>query len=1846
MKRYLLWITIAAVALTAASYWIFFKAKPQSFNANDPGFLPYVSGFTSGMVSKSGTIKLRLSSQAAEQIAREGLDDLELFSFEPELEGTWHWLDERTLEFRPAEPLEGGQTYLASFALGDLLDLPSNLERFNFSFQALVQRMDVRFESVQTASSEDFSMQSLLGEVKTTDTESAERVASALTATQGGRRLPVSVVSAPGNTRHSFRVDSVRRGAQDAPVRLRWDGEAIEAESEGQMDFEVPPLGVFKLLNSAVVNQPEQYVRLVFSDPLDETQDLEGMVQIIGSDPPRCSAEGNVLKIYPSTRLRGTQSVRVNAGLLNSLGAKLPASLNQPMDFEEVQPALRFLNNGTILPSSPSGLVFPFEAVNLKAVDVVVERIYEENVLQFLQVNELDGDYEIERVGKVVLRKVVRLDEGEVVDFSRWNRFYLDLGELMEPEPGAIYRIHIGFRIHQTAFDCADGPGGDSPWGSHADEKEYWEAFKSYFHSGYNYWDENFWENQDNPCHQAYYGYGRAIAQNLLASDIGLLAKSAEGEPLLVFANDLLSTEPLSGATIRVYDFQRQVLAEAKTDSDGKAVFQKLEKAAFVVAEHDGQSAYLIIQTGNDLNMSHFAVDGVRQQEGMKGYLYGDRGVWRPGDSLFISFVLQKEDASAARAPLVFEFRNPMGQVVQKLVQQPNAHGLYTFRLRTAPDAPTGAWEARVVADGAMFNRWFRIETVKPNRLKINMEFAGPTLSAATPRPIGLEVAWLHGAVARNLKATVTVDLEPSSAPIAGYEGYRFEDPTADFSASTRTVFEGELDEQGKASFLPEITLENAPGMLRATFTTKAFEPGGDFSIWQEQRLLAPFQAMVGVRAPQPQGDSYALTTGKPQQFDLALLDAQGKPIAGERRVRVQFYKVEWSWWWESHADQVGNFRYSDNTLLVKEEEVVLRGGKGSWRVEVPNNDWGRYVVLVKDLEGGHMAGQTVYFDWDDWQSRPGAGGEGAAVLSFSADKDKYEVGQDVEISFPSADNGRTLVSIEKAGKVLKAYWIETDAGQSSFKFEATPDMAPNVYVSLTHLQPHAQTLNNRPIRMYGTIPVLVEDPATHLNPVLTMPNELRNESRVELKVAERDGRPMAYTVALVDVGLLDLTRFRTPDPWAHFYAKEALTLRTWDLYDEVIGAFGGEIENFLTIGGDGELDPNANPGARRFEPMVRFIGPFFLEAGKTATHSIEVPNYLGAVRAMVVASHQGQYGSAEKTVPVVAPLMALASLPRVLGPGEKVQLPVTLFAMKDHVRQVKVEIRPSEHFNVIGASSQQVSFSANGEQTIFFDLEVEQLLGVGKLQVVATSGNERSTFDIELDVRNPNSPTNESVAKVLAKGESWEFDYEPLGIAGTNAFSLEVSSVPPINLSERLGYLTAYPHGCLEQVTSAAFPQLFVGKLMELDAATADQQARNVRAAIERLARFQLANGGMAYWPGATDADPWGTSYATHFLLKAREAGYTVPSGLLDNLMRNLSDRAKNWTDDGPSSQLVQAYRLYALALAGKAESGAMNRLRELTGLSPAAQWRLAAAFALSGKAQLAKQMVLGLATTVPTYTEMSVTYGSDIRDLAMMLETLNLLKMEREAFGVLKQISDALASERWLSTQSTGYALQAVAQHVGQGVTTERLRFAYQQGTDAFLNHEGAKSMALVELASAERAQRLRVNNTSGGMLFVRVVRHGVPAVGQSRDQASNLELRVSYTTLEGEPLDVADIEQGTDFFALVSVRNPGSRGNYSEMALSQVFPSGWEILNSRMFGGSLENAAFEYQDIRDDRVLTYFDLEAGQNKTFRIQLNATYPGRFFLPAVYAEAMYDNAVAASKGGQWVEVSPPPVRQ
>ncbi|GAB5564835.1 MAG: MG2 domain-containing protein [Winogradskyella sp.] len=1859
INKYFAYVFILALAFSCK------KAPVETDNIFK--YRDYISYTTQGRISVAQPIKINLAEEVEGWEAEQTIEE-KIVKTHPYIQGTLKTLNKHSLLFTPDENLEPNTEYTVTVNLGEIYkNIPKEFEYYTFQFKTIKPSFNIATHDLQSYNKE---WQYVLGGLHSADIITLEDAKQLISAAQSQKDLNIVWLENDAPSKYfEFKIDSIKREIEDSKVNVKWNGRAIKADNKGENDILIPGKNNFTIVETSVIQNPEQYLSINFSDPLKKQQNFAGLVSIQNVKDPKYVVNGNVLKVYPNTKLVGEIQVDVFTGIKNTDGFKLKNPFTRTIIFEELKPQVRLISNGSILPNSED-LTFNFEAVNLSKVDVRVIKIFEDNVLQFLQENNMNSNYEngIKQVGRRIAKETITLIESPTQNTGKWKAYSIDLSKYLNADPGAIYRIELSYKRDYSLYDCSSNSSTTD-----VDEDDYYDDYyyDDYYEEDFTYTEdiseeeqelreEQYWDNvsyryrntnyryrdRNNPCTDSYYIYGnRTVAANLIGSNLGVIAKQGNDNSYFFAVTNILSTQPESGAKVSLYNYQQQELASKTTNNEGIVEVDTKKRAAFAVISKGKSTSYVKLFDGNALSLSKFDVSGNRLQRGLKGYIYGERGVWRPGDSLFLTFMLNdKANKLPKRHPVKLEITDPVGKLVYRKVSIDNINNFYDFKVPTSPDYKTGNYNATVSVGGAKFAKSLKIETVKPNRLKIKIDFKDEVLSNDKTLEGNLDVAWLHGAPAKNLRAEVKAKFTTKYTSFKGYKNYVFSDPTKTFNSEEINVFEGDLDENGKAKINAELNIgKNAPGMLNAQFLVRAFENGGDFSLDAFTMPYAPYKSFVGLKSPK--GNNYgSFFTDENHTFDIATVTAEGKPIQ-RKNLEVKIYKIEWRWWWNSSYDNLSSYVSSNYHRPIQQYVIDTDAkGKAKLKINIPDKDRGRYLIRVVDPISGHATGRTAYFYKNWWSNSPGMDKEAAKMLIFSTDKEKYNVGETAKLTFPSGSEGRALVSIENGTEVLQHQWVKTKPGETTVDIAVTKDMAPNVFINISLLQPHAITSNDLPVRLYGVIPMMVENPATKLEPQITMPDAIRPEQSYEIKVSEKNNKPMTYTIAVVEEGLLDLTRFKTPNAWNTFYAREALGVKTWDIFDDVVGAYSGSIDQVFAIGGDGSAAKGKNKKANRFKPVVTYLGPFILKPGSTKTHQLKMPNYVGAVRTMVVAGNNNEeaYGSAEKSVKVKKPLMVLASLPRKLSPGEKVTLPVTVFAMEKKVKNVNLSLKLSDGITVKGNKTQSLQFAKPDEKMAYFELDVTKAKGINTIEVIATGNGEKSTYKVEIDVVNPNPMTSKVIDTEVEASANTTIDFTTFGVPGTNSAMVEFSTLPPMDFSRRMTYLIQYPHGCVEQTTSSVFPQLYLADIFDLTDQKKAQVQRNIENGIKRLGRFQRPNGGLSYWIGENTANDWGTSYAGHFMIEAEKKGFVLPLAFKSNWINYQKQAARDWRPSYRyyNSDVAQAYRLYTLALAGSPDLASMNRLREFEELSNNAKWRLAAAYALAGQKEASDAISKTANVDFQSEEGDSYTYGSIHRNRAMALETM-LLTNHSKKIELAKRIAESLSSDSWMSTQTTAYSLLAMGKLITQnGGKDLKISYTINGKTETIDTKNG---MAQRRIPIKEGENKISITNKRQNRVYVRILNSGKLKLGEELAEQRGLSISTVYKDLQGNSIAIEKLQQGQDFVATVSISNLTS-DRVKDVALTQIFPSGWEIVNTRFtdFGDTTVSQA-RHTDIRDDRVNFYFDMDRKGNygtKTFTVMLNASYLGTYYLPGAQAEAMYDNDnYLVRNKGKWVTV-------
>lgn len=1773
--------------------------------------LPFLNSYTSGVIAPGDPVRVCFNN--AEELKLKYGETLpsKLFEFTPSLKGRAVWIDNNTVGFQYDE-IDEAKQYVCRFKATELFDVPADM---SLDFGFAVRRQNISLVSVTPNYGPSDEVSFVLRVAFSNPVDANE----ALSVLDDGFVKQYGVTAnALGNNMFDIHVNNVKRGDKETSIKLVMNGKALDCNTVIERQLAVMAKGDFKPVQFDVEKGAGQ-ASLYFSQPLKANQNLDGFVTFSPQIGYRADIKDNKIDFYfDKTNLYRYQlnsmEMQVRAGIRSVGNVAMNEDASFTFDLLEDLPLVRWTCEGNIIPDVDETTVY-FDAVCLNSVTLRIIRVFDDNILAFLQDNELDETYGVRKAGR--LEKKVRL-EIENPNPTQWKTFPIVLSDYVKVEKGGMYQLSIDFGPQDYAFATEEMKAAITE--NEMIEAAYWDG------QGYDYKAYNYDGDWDDPNGLSYYNY-KEIKKNIVVSDLAVTAKMGRDEKVEVFVYNISDAQPAQGAMVKAFNFQRQELATANADGNGHVCMQCANRPAFIVAT-DKKGSRSVIKTtdGNSLSYSKFDVGGEAVEKGVAAFAYTNRGVWRPGDELQLNLMLSDFDATIPENyPVVMEVYDASSRLYAKQAKSKAVNGVYCFNVPTLPSDETGLWTAKFKVGTAVITKSLRVETVKPNRLEINMD-TPDVVSITNNETVTLSSKWLNGMKASGLKAEVDAKVRVGTTDFKSFAGYSFVNETESFYPEEFSVFSGPLSGEGSArvGFAPFKNIASSQ-MLDATFTIKVFEQSGDFSITSQKVKLSPCANYIGVALPETKskyGSYY--DTGKDWQFNVAVVRENGTLNQSTTSLEYALYKLDSYWWWSSE-DAYDLQRYASGTYKRPVQNGTLScNGKATLTFNIPDDKWGNYLLVVEDEGSNSRFAKVLCFDWGSGAIHSNAASGAPVQLAMNVTKESYNLGENITVTFPANEQAKALVTVEANDKVLQSMYLDGLGTEGKVEIKATEEMIPNVYVYVALIQPH-DAKNDMPVRMYGVVPVKVENKDFELKPTIAVPETSNTGKTVSVKVGEGNGKAMTYTLAVVDEGILGLTNFATPNPYRYFNSKQSLEVRTWDNYANVIDAFSGEFGSVYAIGGDGILNQEITLD-NRFKAYAVTLGPFELKNGATNTHEFEVPQCSGALRFMVVAKNgEKSFGSVEKQMKVVDPITLYPAAPRVAAPGDELTLKVQVLApvMKGKSLNVKVE---NKNLIAVGALPTMVDVDNNGEAVIAMNVKVDNVIDNAEMKVVVSQGNYSAESKTEIPIRMPYAERRSVVTKEIEANATIEVPVNVEGMHGTQSGKLLVTNMLPVDLFGRLDYLTSYPHGCLEQITSKAFPQLYLNYFVQLSEADVVKMKSEVETVVADLRSYQKSDNALTNWVGGTYVDPWTELYALHFLVEAQKQGFDVPEYFTEGLLKYQGGKAKKWNHnpDFKQGETIQAYRLFVLALAGKSEMGAMNRFKELELHYSLSKALIAAAFAQVGKASVAQNLLPQVAEG-ECMSDYYSSFGSVTRDLAFATYAQMLCGRDKEAVqGNINDLCGMLNSDQWLDTQSTAFAIFVLGKYAEINKLTNANLSAVvtMNGEEKVLN----SNMASVGLDFVPNIgnNTVKIKNNTDQKLMASLFTKSSVADYERTENGNFISMKVSYFDKAGKPISVASMSQGTDFVVEMMVENP-SDYQVTELALSYYLPSGWEIVNDRLTGDGSGNEGAKHIDLRDDRAYFYFDLMPNTKKTFTLKLNATYEGNYMIPAVRCEDMYN---------------------
>lgn len=1333
-------------------------------------------------------------------------------------------------------------------------------------------------------------------------------------------------------------------------------------------------------------------------------------------------------------------------------------------------------------------------------------------------------------------------------------------------------------------------------------------------------------------------------------SDIGLSAHRYR-DRLDVFTQALEGGKAQSAVQLELLDGDGALLAEGKTDSAGHAQLPLPAKAEVLLARQDEQTSLLRLNAPA-LDLAEFDITGPAAHP-LQFFVFGPRDLYRPGETVLLNGLLRDVDGKPVKAqPVSVEVRRPDEQISRKFVWNAAEDGLYQYQLPLAEEAPTGRWQLLLdLGDGNPQVYEFLVEDFLPERMALELKGQDSPIAPADEAHFSVTGRYLYGAPAAGNRLSGQLYVRPLREAVVSLPGYQFGDITEAELSQDLELDEQSLDDQGHATLTPENRWADARSPLRLILQASLQESGGRPITRRVIQPVWPAERLPGVRGvfegEQVDADSLA-------EFEVLVADAAGNKLAADN-LNVRLVRERRDYFWSFSDGEGWRHNYNEKFLTLSDEPLKVEAG-GTAKVSFPV-EWGPYRVEVADNQTGLVSSLRFWAGYR-WQDNADGGAVRPDQVKLALDKPGYAAGDVARITVtpPAAGNGYLLVESSEG----PLWWQEISVPAEGKTFELPIDekwARHDLYLSALMIRPGERKAQVTPKRAVGLLHLPLDREPRKLAVSLQAPEKMRPKQALKVKVVARnaDGSipdKVHVLVAAVDVGILNITSFATPDPFASFFGRKGYGADQMDIYGQLIEAQGRLAS--LAFGGDAGLES----GGKRPDTSVLIVAQqseaLKLNEQGEGEVSLDIPDFNGELRLMAQAWSDERFGVAEAKTVVAAPLIAELSMPRFLAGGDETTLALDVTNLSGAEQKLDVQLDVSGQLRLLGNAQAPLSLKDGQRTTLRIPVRAEGGLGQGHIQVkvqgLSLPNEQLGSFsrDWTLGVRPAYPAQLQHFRAVLNEGEPWSLpsgtlsQFEPAGLEAV----LALSSRPPLNLGEQIRALKAYPYGCLEQTTSGLYPSLYADaaslKRLGLDGEPDEQRRKSIELGIERLLGMQRYSGGFGLWSAESEEEYWLTAYVTDFLLRAREQGFGVPNEALkkatDRLLRYLQQSSLievSYSDDNAHTRFaVQAYAGYVLARSQQAPLGALRSLfeRRSEARSGLPLVQLAAALKLMGDAPRADQALAQGLTLQRDGERWMADYGSALRDQALILAVLEENDM---AAGQREQrlfdVADELAGQRWLSTQERNALFLA-----GRGILGKPEQAWSARLVSGAFQFDLSNQQPGIKLERAELGEPLGVSNTGSSPLYQQLTLSGYPSQAP-RAGGENLSIEREYLGMDGRPLDLQHLDSGELVLVHLAIR---AKQRVPDALVVDLLPAGLELENQNLaqsaaslddagsnvkeWSQAMQNARIKHQEFRGDRYVAAVDVD-GYDTTHLLYLaRAVTPGSYRVPPPQVESMY----------------------
>ncbi len=1341
----------------------------------------------------------------------------------------------------------------------------------------------------------------------------------------------------------------------------------------------------------------------------------------------------------------------------------------------------------------------------------------------------------------------------------------------------------------------------------------------------------------------------------IVVTDLAAVAKQ-DGDDLYVWTRSASDFEARKNVDIKVMSYNNFEIASCTTGGDGGCLLKGLMKQP--------KKPYALIMSSNDdlsyMRFSDVALPNGDKQDGMRSYgdkataleayIYSSRGVYRPGETVNLASVVWSGERMAAKGvPLQWKILSPRQKVVREVSIHSSDFGMSTLDFRLDDYAGTGKYQAVLSSGDKQLNTYgFFVEEFVPERIGLKVTPEKKLVIGNAPARFEADAKYLFGPAVSGGKYQARFSIKPAWYTVPGHKDFS----TGEYRIAKQAPIvlqpqSGKLDANGLARL--DVSVDGMrssfPTVMSLEASVDVTESGsGRVTHRSASTLISPHDEIIGLRNMKAEGGDI--------QVEGKLFTPAGDEVRRDMQVEISLLQIYSNWTYAWNPQTGYNTWQQEEVLLPEGKGVVVAVKNGRFETVLhTNNSWGRYVVRAQSVDGQQISDMVVSmgYSWywsgrGDEAAKPRAPDQVQLVPSVK----EANAGDKVTFSFEAPFAGHALFAIE-ADKVLESRWIKVKKGPNTIETTA-PEFLPNVYATLLIIKDPREGEMYVPARAWGNVSLKIIPERFQLDLKADMPGEMRPGHDLVVKLNVQNGKKAEYTVAVVDEGILQLTRFKTPKPLNYFFEPRRLGVSTF----ETIGwTFPRTMKTGRGVTGGGEADAAKSKSSRVIPVRLvsHWSGVVASDGNGKAEIKVPIPPFQGKVRVMVVAAQDGKVGHSEQFVTVRDPLVMQPTLPRFLQWGDDFEIPVFVVNMTGKKQTVTANVNASGGV-MLSKKTLSVTLPEMGSTTLLFPAKVSAFDGKVSFKFKAKAGDTETVDDATLPIL-PLSP-EQTVNITLPAGNSFKLsDHLPgdMRSEGLKVF-MAASPIPYISELKRLRYLIHYPYGCIEQTTSSTMPLLYIGKVLSVVDPKA-LEGRDIEdmvySGLNRLLSMQTISGGFAYWPGGSEPVLWGTAYATHLLLKAKELGYEVPESALNdalNFMQEaLTSRRHQWSDSHYYYGDSEPYMTYVLGLAGRHQKSTIRRLVDngkwTGGRMVENRFLIMLAAHMAGEKELVERISKGddlfsiLDVGKRDYTG---SYWSSYRTDAMRLSLAADVWPEDPRLDALThKVAKRLATERYLNTQETAWSISALGKIAGryQGASTEGVSLlAGGKQVEPNYKDNGILGWNFYgDQLSVDQVVKLKYKSDKPPFLYATITGYN-KSLAPPAASTKALDVKRTYLSLAGKSIDPQAIKQGELMVVKLSIQNRlGWR--VENIALTDRLPAGFEVENpnlgrsddmSWIDEGSMFKPA--YVNRRDDRVDIFGDLGYSEENhwlNYYYIVRAVSNGRFTAAPAKLEAMYE---------------------